>query len=122
MKVTIAAAPVWCENCSISFHNIEIKTTTVDIAASIICESCNAVLYLEPPASIDKYNENTLAIICSSISTGRMYSGYCDTALTLKTNPVYEKAFYDMRDLLGEKIRAYFEKQTSETLRKPVLK
>lgn len=94
----LATFLVKCESCNEYSHNIEIITNGADVALSIKCELCDAILYYDPPVSIGKYNENTLSMVCNAITTGGMYSRYCEIAASLKTKPVHEKVFYEMRD------------------------
>lgn len=112
---------MWCENCSTTSHNIKVKPRGADVDVSVVCESCGAVLYCDPAAKIGKYHENAVSLVYNSITSGGMYTWYRNIAVALKTKPLHEKAYYEIRDFLGEKIVAYW-KNTAETIRMAVLK
>lgn len=111
----------WCENCRTTSHNIKLKPRGADVDVSVVCETCGAVLYCDPAPKIGKYNENTLSMVYNSITSGGMYTWYRNIALALRTKPLHEKAYYEIRDFLGERIIAYW-KATAETIRKAVVR
>lgn len=111
MEDLFAAVSVSSDTCGTTCHDIDVEPRRADGDVSVICEFCGSVLYSDPAARIGKYHENTLTMVHNSITTGGMYTGYCNAAVAVKTKPVHEKAFYEIKDFLGEKSQLIGEQQ-----------
>lgn len=110
MNELIQAPPVWCENCNISSQNVYFKQIGADVNFEVICESCGTVVYCDPSEKIGRFPKTTLGMVHNSITTGGTYTGYCNAAVAMQTKLITEKAFYEMRDFLGEKKIQLLEK------------